>query len=361
MEAVLISGLAGVEEGLKGVWEEGKELQAHVRFVLAKRSWSDDEVNDADLSVISSAEVLVGDPPLLALCLRSLASRGLALSRLQWIHCTWAGPDALLKALGELDGLQLGPTMPRITRSVGYRMRGDLASFVVGRIIEQERMFVHSRQQQARGVWDQEGVRAYRCLRDLTVAVMGVGAIGTAVANSAAFLGMTVIGLNTRGVAPAPEEDSDSSASIKTAMVSGQMLASAIEAWYPVSRVAEVLPQCDFLVNVLPSSPATRGLLSGDAFKPAGGRTTFINIGRGDIIDEQSLLHALEEKWIAGAILDVHYQEPLPSTSRLWRHTNVTISPHVGSVSSAKDIVKAFRIELGLLLQNQPADKPVLL
>lgn len=70
-------------------------------------------------------------------------------------------------------------------------------------------------------------------------------------------------------------------------------------------------------------------------------------------------MRALDERWLAGAILDVHYQEPLPPSSRLWARANVTISPHVGSVSSGKDIVAAFRKELGLLLSQETADKPV--
>ena len=89
---------------------------------------------------------------------------------------------------------------------------------------------------------------------------------------------------------------------------------------YPYTDDATaVLRASDFLVNTLPSTPATRGLLSGDALQAcacdarAPGRPTiFINVGRGDIMDEASILNALESGWIDHAVLDVFPIEPLP-------------------------------------------------
>eukprot|EP00011_Vannellida_sp_DIVA3-517-6-12_P011279 CAMPEP_0114613854 /NCGR_PEP_ID=MMETSP0168-20121206/5349_1 /TAXON_ID=95228 ORGANISM="Vannella sp., Strain DIVA3 517/6/12" /NCGR_SAMPLE_ID=MMETSP0168 /ASSEMBLY_ACC=CAM_ASM_000044 /LENGTH=367 /DNA_ID=CAMNT_0001824877 /DNA_START=26 /DNA_END=1126 /DNA_ORIENTATION=+ len=359
--AVLISGLSGVEAGLRDTWDGEEDLQARTKLAIAKTGWEEQNVTPEELETIKNADILVGDPPLLAACIRTLHSKAMSFERLRWIHCTWAGPDALIKALQELDGkIQLGPGggLPRLTRSVGQRMRGDLAAFVVGRIVEQERFFVHSRRQQALATWDQQAVRDYRCLRDLTVGVLGVGQIGTAVANAAAFFGMRVIGINTKGEPPsaAIEEAAKQTTmpGMRKAMVSPALLQSSIDAWYPVSRLQEALPECDYLVSILPSLPSTRGLLNGTVLEAAKGRTTLINIGRGDLIDEPSLLEALDKSWLAGAVLDVHYVEPLPAASRLWHHERVTISPHVGSVSSAKDIVAAFRTEMGLLLRNEP-------
>lgn len=64
----------------------------------------------------------------------------------------------------------------------------------------------------------------------------------------------------------------------------------------------------------------------------------FINIGRGDVIDEKSLIHALNEGWISGAILDVFEVEPLPKESSLWKMPQVVIAPHVAAVSFPEEV-----------------------
>ena len=89
-------------------------------------------------------------------------------------------------------------------------------------------------------------------------------------------------------------------------------------------------------------------LLSGDVLKACskeyGGKgPIFMNVGRGDVISEASLLAALDDGWISGAILDVFEIEPLPKESRLWEMSNVVISPHV----SGNDTVTAFPCNFG--------------
>lgn len=86
-----------------------------------------------------------------------------------------------------------------------------------------------------------------------------------------------------------------------------------------------MLSSVDYIVNVLPHTSETAGMLSGDVLKIcAEKRPVFINVGRGSIIDEASLLQALEKGWISAAILDVFPVEPLPTSSALWDHPKVT-------------------------------------
>jgi len=80
----------------------------------------------------------------------------------------------------------------------------------------------------------------------------------------------------------------------------------------------------------------------------------FINVGRGDIIDELSLINALNQGWISSAFLDVFETEPLPSTSPLWTMENVTITPHVSGVTMPGDASKAFCRNLGRYIKGQP-------
>ena len=68
----------------------------------------------------------------------------------------------------------------------------------------------------------------------------------------------------------------------------------------------------------------------------------FINVGRGDVINEKSLLMALDEQWISGAILDVFEEEPLPMHSKLWGRSDVIVSPHVSGLTQSSDVPKVF-------------------
>lgn len=90
--------------------------------------------------------------------------------------------------------------------------------------------------------------------------------------------------------------------------------------------VPEMLKKCDYIVNVLPTTPSTIGLLNGNVLqncKDCG--TIFVNIGRATIIKETDLINALQQQWIAGAILDVFEDEPLPEHSKLWTLPQVAI------------------------------------
>jgi phosphoglycerate dehydrogenase-like enzyme len=95
-----------------------------------------------------------------------------------------------------------------------------------------------------------------------------------------------------------------------------------------MSAVAEM----DFVVSFIPSTQQTRGSLDRKFFaamKPTG---YFINLGRGDVVDESALLDVLRDKRIAGAALDVFHPEPLPPDHEYWTLPNLIITPHLGGV-----------------------------
>jgi phosphoglycerate dehydrogenase-like enzyme len=85
------------------------------------------------------------------------------------------------------------------------------------------------------------------------------------------------------------------------------------------SDLPDLLQNCDYIINVLPSTPDTIGLLNGDMLKHcAQKQSVFINIGRGTVIKEKDLVNALSRGWLSAAILDVFETEPLPPSSVLW-------------------------------------------
>lgn len=79
-----------------------------------------------------------------------------------------------------------------------------------------------------------------------------------------------------------------------------------------------------------------------------------MNVGRGDIVDEDALLHALDRGWLSHAVLDVFPVEPLPVESLLWTHPLVTITPHVAAMTFPDDVVDAFSDNLDRHLAGQP-------
>ncbi|KAK3093511.1 hypothetical protein FSP39_016624 [Pinctada imbricata] len=105
-----------------------------------------------------------------------------------------------------------------------------------------------------------------------------------------------------------------------------------------------LLQECDYLINVLPGTSETKDLLSGDALKSCKNKKPyFINIGRADVIDINSLEKAIREKWISGALLDVVESEPLSPDDPLWSIPNVTITPHCSAVPNNIDKVDIFK------------------
>lgn len=93
-----------------------------------------------------------------------------------------------------------------------------------------------------------------------------------------------------------------------------------------VDDLPDILKNCDYVINILPSTEDTKGLLNGNVLKHCEGKNVvFINLGRGSIIKETDLVNALEQNWISAAILDVFETEPLPRESKLWNLPQVTI------------------------------------
>lgn len=111
---------------------------------------------------------------------------------------------------------------------------------------------------------------------------------------------------------------------------------------YPREQIKEFLSKVDFLVSILPSTTETRNMLSGDVLSHCKKDCFFINVGRGDVIDEESLVNSLKSGWISGAVLDVFNEEPLSQSSKLWKMENVTITPHIAALSFAEDVANVF-------------------
>ena len=147
-----------------------------------------------------------------------------------------------------------------------------------------------------------------------TLGIVGLGGTGIDVAKRAQGFDMRVIAVDP--------EDIDAP--------------SFVHAVWKMSRFHDLLAESDIVSICAPLTDETRGMFDDEAFRRMKPSALLINVTRGDIVDEPSLLRALEENRIGGAGLDVTPQEPLPLDSPLWDMPNVIITPHVAGGSPVR-------------------------
>lgn len=157
------------------------------------------------------------------------------------------------------------------------------------------------------------------------LAVIGMGPIGEEIARLGVALNMTVEGIRRTptGTEPCPT--------------------------FPFSELHDVLGRADWVVLALPLTPDTAQLFNAELFAHMVPGSHFINIGRGELVDEDDLIAALRSNHLAGAALDVFATEPLPEDSPLWDMDNVIITPH----SSGASDLSAYRSE-DVFIENLP-------
>jgi phosphoglycerate dehydrogenase-like enzyme len=150
-------------------------------------------------------------------------------------------------------------------------------------------------------------------LNGLTLGIFGVGNSGADLAGKAQAFHMRVLGLRRNADRAVP----------------------GVDQMYGPDQLYEFLGQCDFVVVTAPNTPATAGVFDETAFRAMKPSAYWICISRGGIADDDALLKALREGWIAGAGVDAHAVEPLPPDSPFWAMPNVIVTPHNGATTPA--------------------------
>lgn len=169
-------------------------------------------------------------------------------------------------------------------------------------------------------------------LHGRTLAIIGLGRVGSEVARVAKRLGMTVIG-SKRNATSAP-----------------------VDRLYRPDELYAMLPRAEFLVLSAPHTPETDKMIGAREFALLPKGAVFINIARGAEVDELALIKALQTGDLGGAVLDVFAVEPLPEDSPLWEMPNVLISPHSASTSDRENskITDIFVDNLRRFLAGEP-------
>lgn len=167
-----------------------------------------------------------------------------------------------------------------------------------------------------------------------TVGIVGAGTIGQAVGMRCKAFGMRTIG--TRRDTSLPTEGID-------------VLLSHLQ-------YHDLILESDFIVLALPLTAGTRMMFGEDEIEIVRKGAYLFNIGRGGLVDEVWLLRALQNRWLAGAGLDVFNDEPLPANSPFWSLPNCLITPHVGGITPSywPRFAKLVAAQVGRFLSDQP-------
>ena len=182
--------------------------------------------------------------------------------------------------------------------------------------------------QQGAGAWKQHDPRVPATVR---VGVLGLGVIGGTIARALAAQGFAV-----RGYA----------ASAKTI--------AGVECFAGCDQFAAFLDGVDLLVDVLPLTPATTGLLDAKSLALLADGAHVINIGRGATLVESDLLALLDSGKLAGATLDVFAPEPLAPMHPFWTHPRVTVTPHVSGLTVPADAVAQIAAKIRKFERGEP-------
>jgi phosphoglycerate dehydrogenase-like enzyme len=242
-----------------------------------------------------------------------------AMGALRWLQSTWAGVEPLLDPALRRDYI--------LTNARGV-FGGLMSEYVFAYALAHERRLLEKYRAQLEHRWD---ATPPGTLRGKVMGLLGVGTIGAALARTAKHFGMRVHGYT---------RESEGCADV--------------DAYFHGDRLRAFAVDLDYLVGVMPATSRTRHLVDADFLRALPPRAVFINPGRGGLVSEPALADALQDGRLAGAVLDVFQQEPLPADHVFWRTPNLLITSHTAALSAPEDIAPVFIDNYRRLLRGEP-------
>lgn len=283
-----------------------RDADEYVRLIRAARL-PDLELTDEP----GQADLVLGEPRLTRDVLPHL-------SRLKWVQSIYAGVEPLVAPAQRHDYI--------LTNARG--VFGELMSeYVFGYLLFLEKRILERIQAQRSRQWQRQesGV-----LRGKTIGLLGVGSIGAHLAGTAKRFGMTV-----RGYTRQSESSSD------------------VDQYYH-HDLRQFAAGLDYLVSVLPRTPDTDRIVGADLLDALPPHAVFINVGRGNAVEEAALVEALRQKRLGAAVLDVFENEPVPEEHPFWTTPNLYMTFHTSAISYPEDITKLFIENYRLYREGKP-------
>jgi len=242
-------------------------------------------------------------------------------SKLQWIHAMTTGVDYLVN----LPSLRK-EVLITSSRGIHGPQMSEMAFLLM---LALNRNFPQVVRNQAQRVWERWPAKL---LYQKKVGILGIGAIGEEIARKCKVFGMTVFGIDI----------------VKRKV-------DAVDYFHGPEELPRIAQEVDYLIIVVPNTPQTQKMVGPKVLSSMKPTAFLINIGRGEVVDEEALIHTLERGKIAGAALDTFPTEPLPKEHPLWGMKNVIITPHVGGLSdiSVQQVVSIFEKNLRFFLRGE--------
>lgn len=206
------------------------------------------------------------------------------------------------------------PNSVKICRLITSSLKEQMAEYVLNAITNY-RLHIHSYQKQKeKGFWDPHSPIPKKYA---PVGIMGLGEMGTAVAEHLVKLGYSVSGWSR-----------------------SKKEINGVKSFVGMKELNDFLSSTKIVVCLLPLTEDTEGILDLDLFKKLKKPGYLINVGRGDHLVEEDLIYALDTDLLDGACLDVFETEPLPENYSLWNREKVMITPHIAAITPAKEAAK---------------------
>jgi phosphoglycerate dehydrogenase-like enzyme len=257
----------------------------------------------------------------------------------QWIQLLSAGADHILKGqLAERKDIAVTTASGIHATPIGEYTIGSMLAFAHG--------FHTTMRSQLKREWrrNSQFMDTVDSLRDKNLGVIGYGSIGRETARIGHALGMTVLALKRN-----PDDHLDTGWNPPGV---GDPEGRIPSRWFGPEEREALLSESDFITVTLPMTPHTRGFIGARDFAAMRPNAYLVNIGRGEVIDQNAMIEALKANRIAGAGLDVFEREPLEPESELWDLENVILTPHMsgaykdyntGACALFADNLKRFR------------------
>ncbi|CAD2079447.1 NAD(P)-dependent oxidoreductase [Phocicoccus pinnipedialis] len=230
------------------------------------------------------------------------------LTKIKWLHVMSAGMDEVPKEVFDKC---------IVTNSSGIH-KIQMAEYAVGLILQFYKNLNQAFENQKAHFWD-SNLKSEE-ISGKTAFILGTGNIGTRLAKLLSAFDVKVIGFNTLG-----------------------REVNHFEKTLPIIELKNRLGEADIVVNILPSTNKTRGLLDIQMFEQMKDSALFLNIGRGDVMTDETMIEVLKNRIIRHMLLDVFNEEPLKEDSVFYEFDNVTITPHASSKTS-EYIPRAYKI-----------------
>jgi glyoxylate/hydroxypyruvate reductase A len=230
-----------------------------------------------------------------------------------------------------VDNIMACPSLPPdvdVVRVVDREQAQMMSGFIAWHVIGHQRGFTAFRAQQRDRIWQR---RDQRRAHDFPVGILGNGEIGQRVATDLTYLGFPVMSWSRTAKA----------------------ISSSSRSFHGPAGLAAMLGETEVLVNLLPLTAETRGILNAELFGRMRRGGYLIQVGRGEHLVEDDLLAALACGQLSGAALDVFTTEPLPLEHPFWYHPQIVITPHDASDVSVNAVATTLAVTADALRAGQ--------